>query len=148
MALRVLVAVVLLAAMGEAFSEDWWLGPGLSYHFKRNGQNERHIGIGIERHLDERWRAVLDFRNNSNGDLSVYGAGCYMPGRMLQWRTGGCLGVATGYDKGKDDDREAEHALRPLPFGGLAAAIERRRYGINVLVVPGTMVFVGVKFPR
>jgi hypothetical protein len=149
---RVVIAAFALWMCGAAaHAADWLLGPGLSRHGDRKGQNERHLGIGVERHWTEEWRGILDARNNSSNDLSVYAVAAYLPWRMGgAFRWGGAAGLATGYGGKKDEgSREKEHALRPMPMGGLAAALEGKRLGLNAVYVPivsGGVLFVQVKW--
>lgn len=151
---RLLLAAWLAAASGACSAEDWWIGPAFSYHTRREGQREWHPGIGFERRWSELWRGLLDVRQNSSNDLSIYAVGCYTPWQALGWRLGGCAGVATGYST--RDKAEAEHrerstweALKPAPFGALAASRDWRHHGLNVGVIPLSepVFFLQIKFP-
>jgi len=134
-----LLALVLAAAPAVA-DETWLLGPGASYHFKRDGYNELHLGGGAE------WRGKDDAfavfaQDNSYNQLSVYAAWSRQPWRVGKTRVGGMAGLANGYGKGR-----REHRVSQLqPFVGLSASLDLGSWGLNVAVLPN-LIFVQTKW--
>lgn len=153
----VVLAILFVGILGQVRADavrTWVIGPAFSHHTRREGQREIHPGIGIERNYSDAWRLILDIRQNSSNDLSLYAVYCYTPWQALSWRLGGCAGGATGYatrDKAQAERRERStwEALKPAPFGALAASIERRDWGLNVGLIPirDPVFFIQWKFP-
>ncbi len=136
--MRFLLLAVLTAASGGCLAGDWWLGPGISYHFDRRGQNERHLAFGREWGLSRDWSAALAALDNSSNRLSIDAVAAYTPWRYDRARWGFMGGVATGY---RDDP------LEPIVIGGLAGALEWTTFGLNGVLIPTKVFFLQVKFP-
>lgn len=102
------------------------VGTVASYHFKRNGQNEFNPGIGVERGVSDRWRAIGGLYHNSSNKLTVYGGATYGIAHWGQWHAFSMGAVATGYDGNK-----------PGIIGGVGLAYEGQVGGVNVILLPG-----------
>ena len=136
-AAAVLIGILLVGIFATPRAETWIVGSLASYHFDRNGQNEKNLGAGIERRLDSRWGLVAGAYNNSSGDLTLYGGAT----RAL-WRAGpmhlrAMAAAATGYEK----------PLIVIPAA--VVSFEGRHAGLNVGLIPaaGGVLFLQVKFP-
>lgn len=126
----------------EPPKEDWAVVSLRSYHFRREGQNERNWGFGFEKDL--RW-LLKDLRlsagayNNSSNDLSAYFNGLYLPLKRGPWRAGLTAGLAYGYGKEKEvvaGEEQSKKTNDLIPFFGGVLAYEGKEYGLNLILIP------------
>lgn len=99
----------------------WLVVSGIAHHLNGNGycNNRLTKGLGIEKD-----GYALGFYDNSNCDLSLYGAKSWFPLRSANWRLGLLGGVVSGYNS------------LLLPVAGFAATYERKTWGITATLIP------------
>lgn len=136
--LTVIAAVACIGKVAQVFGQETWLlGPGVSYHFERRGQNERHAAIGLEQRFNRDWSAALAMVDNSSNRLSIDAVGAYTPWHYGRARWGVMGGFATGY---------RDKPLEPIIIGGFAGAVEWKTFGLNGVLIPTKVFFLQVKF--
>jgi hypothetical protein len=139
--MRLVLAAVLFAAAGAAFAQDWVALHGLAKHLDGHVHcNSTTSGLGIEHGISESWRTMAGFYRNSNCRYSGYAGGAYLPLTLGPVHLGGLAGLATGYK------------VSPLPAAGFVAALEWRRFGVDVVFIPpykdsGNVLWVSAKVP-
>lgn len=133
-----LAAFCSLGARAESqareFSPRIWLSPGIySRHFDRAKHlRDDNLGFGVEVSLDEDHVLMTGSFINSNRQRSRYRAYLWRP---LHWKYAGfdlAAGVLAAAFDGYPNYRGGAWFVAPLP----ALAIEGRRFGANVSVVP------------
>lgn len=99
---------------------------GLAQHLGHESHCNNHLtpGLGYEHSLSGNWRVSAGVYDNSNCRTSWYLAGAWLPLRYENWRLGTISGLVTGY------------RVSPMPAGGLVAAWEGKRYGLNLIFIP------------
>ena len=137
------LAMVLITVPGFAWGADaataptWpqvWINPGLySYHFDRNkGYRDNNIGIGAEVAVRNDHVLLAGSFINSDGARTHYGGYEWRP---LHWQPAG-LNVSAGIIVSAFDGYPRYHNggwfVAPIP----ALAIEGRRVGLNVAIIP------------
>lgn len=124
----------------EAMGDDWWTMSARSIHLHREAQNNANLGLAREWRIDEKWRGIAGFYDNSSNNLSLYAGGVRSLTQFDEVRTGLLLGGVTGY---------ARSRWEPIPLAGLVLSVERPTYGLNVIVIPasGGVVHFQVKVP-
>jgi len=106
-------------------AQDYLIGSGVAIHL----DGAKHCnwftkGLGIEKSVSESWRIAAGYYDNSNCRDSFYLAGAWLPLRLGDLRLGVIGGGVTGY------------RAPILPAGGLVAAYEPGKYGVNVIFIP------------
>ena len=137
----VVISILVICAIGRfasVFADDWVVVSGVSYHFARNGQNERNTGLGREYRLTENNRLGFGAYNNSSNRFAAYLANGYTPYDCLGARCGVIGGLVTGYEQGQ----------KPAILGGFVATLERGSVGGNLIFIPaaGGVLFLQGKF--
>lgn len=136
-----LVGLLLAGFVGFCKAQDWLAMHGLAKHL--DGQihcNSTTSGLGLQHGISESWRAMAGFYRNSNCVYSAYAGGAYLPLALGPVHLGGLAGLVTGYK------------VSPLPAAGLVAALEWRRFGVDVVFIPpykdsGNVLWVSAKVP-
>jgi hypothetical protein len=132
----------------EGRKEDWAVVSLRSYHFKRAGQNENNLGVGVEldmRLLVKDLRLSVGAYHNSSHDFSAYATAMYLPWEAGRWHFGATLGFAYGYGKDEHEGAKSTKNDNLIPFGALVAAWEGEKYGVNILLIPAGGGVVGVQ---
>lgn len=120
--------------------DDWWTLSARSIHLHREAQNNANLGLAREWRIDEKWRGIAGFYDNSSNNLSMYAGGVRSLTTVREAKVGLLVGGVTGY---------ARSQWEPIPLVGLVLSVERPTYGINVIVIPasGGVVHFQVKVP-
>jgi len=115
----------LLIAIGiTSRAQDWLVISGAALHLDGGEHcNSMTTGLALERG-DDTWRKIVGFYRNSNCRWSAHIAQAYTPLHLGPVHLGGLVGAVTGY------------AIPIMPAAGLAAAIEGKSAGINLVYIP------------
>ena len=127
--------LILLALLTLPARAEDYLAVTLGSKHTRGDYNEVNPGLGLERHLNDRWALVAGYYYNSNRRDSFYAGAIYTRWRFGEVKVGTSLGIVTGYG-------------RPIPM--LAPIVMWRN--LNFLIVPPVqdkagVVALQVKFP-
>ena len=132
--LAALLAVPALPAQAAPSADGDWLVFTLASRHHKRGYNERNWGIGAEYGLTEDWRAAAGTYRNSFSQQTFYAGAMYLPLRYGDWRIGGAVLAATGYDQSP--------VFLPFPV----ISYERKEWGFNLGPILPTVVGVQIKF--
>jgi len=126
---RLLLALTVVTAAPAALA-DIWINPGFySYHFDTSKDlNNNNHGFGVEATINNTYSLTAGVFENSDRATSHYVGAYVMPFRVGALKAGAAVGAFNGYPKMREGGWFP--ALVPT------LAIEGRRVGLNVFVVP------------
>jgi hypothetical protein len=126
---RLLLALTIGAAAPAALA-DIWINPGIySHHFdKSKNLNDNNRGVGVEASINNTYSLTAGVFKNSDSETSHYIGAYVMPFQRGAFKAGAAVGALDGYPK----MREGGWFAAVVP----TMAIEGRRLGLNVFVIP------------
>jgi hypothetical protein len=126
---KLLLALTVVAAAPAALA-DVWINPGFySHHFdKEKNLNNNNRGFGVEASINNTYSLTAGVFENSDRETSHYIGAYIMPFQRGAFKAGAAVGAFDGYPKMRDGGWFP--ALVPT------VAIEGRRLGLNVFVIP------------
>jgi hypothetical protein len=126
---RLLLALTIGAAAPAALA-DIWINPGIySHHFdKSKNLNDNNRGVGVEASINNTYSLTAGVFKNSDSETSHYIGAYVMPFQRGAFKAGAAVGAFDGYPK----MREGGWFAAVVP----TMAIEGRRLGLNVFVIP------------
>ncbi len=126
---KLLLALTILAAAPAALA-DIWINPGFySHHFdKEKNLNNNNHGFGVEASINNTYSLTAGVFENSDRETSHYLGAYIMPFQRGSFKAGAAVGVFDGYPQ----MREGGWFPAVVP----TVAIEGRRFGLNVFVIP------------
>jgi hypothetical protein len=125
-------ALILFAVLTTLFvcalarAGDWLVVNGLAQHLDPGSHCHDHVtpGFGYELEFSRNWRASIGVYDNSNCNVSAYGALIHTPVHLGRLSVGWLAGAVSGYRAGA------------VPAAGFAAAYERGDWGLNTIFIP------------
>lgn len=128
LAFGVLAAVIVISTPTKAEDSIWLNSGGFSKHFKDNGRNETHLGLGVEYRFHEDMGVMVGYHKNSLNLRTRYAALNYQPLKIGSIKIGASIGVMDGYPQMHSGG--SFFAILPM------ATYETNRFGINFGVIP------------
>lgn len=109
-------------------SELWVNTGGVSKHFRDNGRNEVHPGLGLEYRINSDTSVMLGYHKNSLSLRTRYAAVNYQPLNIGPLRIGASIGVMDGYPL-KSQGKMFFAAIPMITY-------ESKSFGVNFGVIP------------
>ena len=126
---KLLLALTVVATAPAALA-DIWITPGFySHHFdKSKNLNDNNRGFGVETSINNTYSLTAGVFENSDSQTSHYIGAYVMPFQRGSFKAGAAVGAFDGYPL----MREGGWFAAVVP----TMAIEGRRLGLNVFVIP------------
>lgn len=128
--MKQLVLALAVVVAAPAALADIWINPGFySQHFdKSKNLNDNNRGFGVEASINNTYSVTAGVFENSNRETSHYIGAYVMPFQRGAFKAGAAIGAFDGYPL----MREGGWFAAVVP----AMAIEGRRFGMNIFVIP------------
>ena len=128
--MKQLLLALTIGAAAPAALADIWINPGIySHHFdKSKNLNDNNRGVGVEASINNTYSLTAGVFKNSDSETSHYIGAYVMPFQRGAFKAGAAVGAFDGYPK----MREGGWFAAVVP----TMAIEGRRLGLNVFVIP------------